>query len=235
MKKLLTSIFLLFISSQLAVAELDKNYLVQIDKMVAENQYEKALDAFRYYFKESRKESSLGAVRLSFCLSAWVSLGKIYPPAMSELILMSNERRNLLLAGKGNSETFQEYNAINRYIEKDNETLATFIAIEKDFPQQAASYHFFAKDLIINAKQYDLAKKYIDPIYEFENLRFLRESELSSSRKSKYAFANSQSDVVFEKNVSELIELANKIGMKDAADDIKRRYANYISLSPLKK
>lgn len=234
MKKLLISA-LLFMSSQLAFAELDKNYLSQIDKMIGENQYEKALDAFRYYFKESKKESSLGGVRLSFCLSAWVSLGKIYPPAMSELISMSNERKNLLLAGAGNSEMFQEYNAINRYIEKDNETLATFIEIEKNFPEQAASYHFFAKDLIINAKQYDLAKKYIDPIYEFENLRFFRESELSSSRKNKYTFVNNQSDATFEKKVAELIELANKMGMKDAADDIKRRYKSYTLVSPLKK
>lgn len=130
---------------------------------------------------------------------------------------------------------FMEYHSINSYIERDNETLATFIAIDKDFPEKAESYHFIAKDLIINTKRYDLAKKYIDPIYEFENLRFRRESDLSYLRKSSSNIVNAQSEAVFEKNVNDLIELANQIGMKDGAADIKRRYASYILNSPLKK
>lgn len=235
MKQILTTALFLLMSSQLTFAEIDKNHLFLASKLVENKQYEEALGAYRYYFIESKKESSLGGVRLSFCLSDWAALGKIYPPAVNELILMSNERKNILLSGKGNSEIFQEYNAINRYIERDSETLATFIAIDKDFPEQAESYRFFAKDLIINAKRYDLAKKYIDPIYEFENLRFIRESDLSYLRKSSSNVVNAQSEAVFEKRVHALIEVANQIGMKDAAADIKRRYASYILNSPLKK
>lgn len=235
MKKILTTALLLLMSSQLTFAEIDKNHLVLASKLVENKQYEEALGAYRYYFIESKKESGLGGARLSFCLSDWAKLGKVYPPAMNELILMSNDRKNTLLSGKGNAEMFMEYHSINSYIERDNETLATFIAIDKDFPEKAESYHFIAKDLIINTKRYDLAKKYIDPIYEFENLRFRRESELSYLRKSSSNIVNAQSEAVFEKNVNDLIELANQIGMKDGAADIKRRYASYILNSPLKK
>lgn len=235
MKQLLTSLLILLISSQFAFAEIDKNHLFLARKLVENKQYEEALGAYRYFFKESKKENGLSGVRLSYCLSEWAALGKIYAPAMSELILMSNERKNILLSGKGSSEIFMEYSSINQYIDKTNETLETFIAIDKDFPEQAESYHFFAKDIIINAKQYDLARKYIDPIYEFENLRFSRESDLHYSRKNKGNFVNSQSDIAFEQKVNNLVDMANQIGLKEAAADIKRRYASYILISPLKK
>ncbi len=234
MKKILTTALFLLMSSQLTFAEIDKNYLFLASKLVENKQYDEALRAYRYYFIESKKESSLGGVRLSFCLGDWAKLGKVYPPAMNELISMSDERKKIILSGKGNSEVFQEYNAINRYIERDSETLATFIAVDKDFPEQAESYRFFARDLIIDAKQYDLAKKYIDPLYEFENLRFARESDLRFSRKSNNTF-QAHSDARFEENVYKLIDLANQIGLKDDAAKIKRRFASYILESPLKK
>ena len=234
MKMILTTALLLLMSSQLTFAEIDKNYLFLASKLAENKQYDEALRAYRYYFIESKKESSLGGVRLSFCLGDWAKLGKVYPPAMNELISMSDERKKIILSGKGNSEVFQEYNAINRYIDRDSETLATFITVDKDFPEQAESYRFIAKDLIIDTKQYDLAKKYIDPLYEFESLRFARESDLRYMKKNNNTY-HALADARFEKKVNELVDLANQIGLKDDAASIKRRFASYMLESPLKK
>lgn len=236
MKKLLTSIILFLISAQPAFAELDNDYLTNIKKMVADKQYAQALDAYKYYFSESKKESTLGGVRLSFALSDWAAFGKVYLPALDTLITMSNERKAVLLAGKGNFDVFQEYNAINRYIGRDKETLDTFIAIDKNFPTQASSYYRITKEIIIGAKRYDLVKKYTDDlIYAFESLRFSRENDLSMLRKKPDNFLLEYTNSQFEKNVKELIDVANQIGMKEEAAEINRRYTTYMKGNALSK
>lgn len=236
MKKLLHSIILFLISTQYTFASLDNDYLTKVKKMVTDRQYAQALDAYKYYFSESKKESALGGVRLSFALSDWAELGKVYLPALDSLIAMSNERKTVLLAGKGNFDIFHEYNSINRYIGRDKETLDTFIAIDKNFPTQAASYYIVAKDIIIAAKRYDLVKRYTDDlIYAFESLRFSRESDLKMIRKKPDNFLLEHTNSQFEKNVKELIDVANQIGKQEEAAEINRRYTTYMKGNALSK
>jgi hypothetical protein len=236
MKKLLISIILFFMSTHLSFAEVDNDYLQKINKMVADKQYSQALDAYKYFFEESKNSSGMGGVRVSFALSSWAELGKVYPPAYDALVKMSNDRKTTILAGKGTFNLFQEYESINSYINKNNETLETFLFVHKNFPSQAPDFYVVSRELIIEAKQYDLVKIYTeDLIYAFESLRNRREYDLSQFRKDPKAYSLEYINSELESKTKKLINLANQIGMTEEATEIKNRYSVYINGNLLRK
>jgi hypothetical protein len=235
MTKLITFILSVAIA-WVCYAEGSFDGLQDIQKLEAEHKYPEALAAYKKYFEESKFISSMGGVRLSFGLSAWAEFGEKYPPAKAVLFHMSDERKKQLLGGEGDFDVFQEYNAINRYVGRDSDTLNTFIEIDKRYPEQAKQFFIVANDLLVRKKRYDLLKKYLqDPIYDYEGLRNSREYNLGQFRKNPTQGNLNAINEEFTQRVQTLIETTEKIGMQDEAKEIKARYDAYMNGNLLRK
>ena len=236
MKKTILTLLAIFLISNIAYAEVDLEYLQNIDKLVSEKKYQQALEAHQYFFEESKKSSGMGGVRVSFALASWAQLGSVYPPALIALSKISEEHKFLILSGKGTFYIFQEYQSINSYIGKNNETLETFLTADKKFPSQATEYYLSAKELLIAEKKFDIIKKYAnDPIYEYESIRNDRERSLSQLRKKSTGYNIASINSEFEAKVKTLINVTLKIGLQEEAEEIKRRSESYMNGNLLRK
>lgn len=236
MKKIILTLFAVFLISNTSYAEVDLAYLQNIDKLVAEKKYQEALEAHQYFFEESKKSVGMGAVRLSFALGSWVQLGSVYPPALVALSVISAERKALILSGKGSFDIFHEYVSINSYIGKNSETIETFLMADKKYPEKTANYYFAIKELLISEGRFDIFKKYAeDPIYEYEYIRNDRERALSKLRKNEAGYTIETINSEFEAKVKRLIEVTRKIDMQAEAEEIKRRSESYMNGNLLRK
>ena len=236
MRKLILVLVAAFLCASFSYAEVDLAYLQNIDKLVADKQYQKALEAHEYFFEESKKSSGMGGVRVSFALSSWAQLGSLYPPALAALKRISDDHKALILSGKGSFNIFQEYQAINSYIDRNDETVQTFLTLDKKFPAQAPEFFLVSKDQLIVANKFDVVKRYYgDPIYEYESIRNSREYALSQLRKKAPGFNIDTINAEYEAKVKNLIEVTAKIGRQAEADEIRRRSSVYIRGNLLRK
>ena len=230
MRKTILSLLATFLIPNISYAEVGLAYLRNIDKLVAEKKYQQALEAHQYFFEESKTSSGMGGVRVSFALASWAQLGSVYPPALIALSNIASEHKALILSGKGSFKIFQEYQAINRCIGKNSETLETFLTVDKNYPSQAPDYYLSAKELLISEGKFDIIKKYLnDPIYEYESIRYERERSLSSVRKKVKGYTIESINSDFDVKVKDLIVVTQKIGMQAEAEEIKRRSESYIN------
>lgn len=236
MKKIIITLLATFLFSNNSTAEVDLAYLHNIDKLVAEKKYQQALEAHQYFFEESKKSSGMGGVRVSFALASWAQLGSVYPPALIALSKISSDHKASILSGKGSFYIFQEYQAINSYIGKNNETLETFLEADRKFPTQAKDYYLPVKELLISAGKFDIIKKYFnDPIYEYELIRNERERALSQLRQKVAGYNVESINSEFQVKVKALLEVTRKIGLTEEAKEIKRRSDSYINGNLLRK
>nr|WP_324257540.1 hypothetical protein [Cellvibrio fontiphilus] len=236
MKKIIITLLATFLFSNNSIAEVDLAYLHNIDKLVAEKKYQQALEAHQYFFEESKKSSGMGGVRVSFALASWTQLGSVYPPALIALSKISSDHKTSILSGKGSFYIFQEYQAINSYIGKNNETLETFLEADRKFPTQAKDYYLSVKELLISAGKFDIIKKYLnDPIYEYELIRNERERALSQLRQKVAGYNVESINSEFQVKVKALLEVTRKIGLTEEAKEIKRRSDSYINGNLLRK
>jgi hypothetical protein len=228
MKKIFIALLILSFHATFSVAEPSVD-LTEIYKLTAAKEYEKALSSMQTYFEETRKTPYLSAVRLSFGLSTWASLGAVYPPALKALDDMSKKLQERVNAGKADSDEIHEYISINSYTNNNERTIKSFEIIDKQFPQQSSTFFIFAKNVIVSAKRDDLLKKYMtDPIADYEQIRSRRELDMSQSRKGKAYYSLEKTNTDFNKEVDELVSLTMSIGLNDEANEIKLRAADYM-------
>ena len=235
MNKFVASILVVLLCSQIAFAQVGEDDLSKIYALMVDEKYPEALAAHQKYFKDSKGTSASG-VRLSFGLSSWAELGKVYPPAHMALAQMATERKNSIYAGKADFGMFQEYSSINSYIDRQDESVETFLYVEKHYPAQTQDFFPLIEDTLISKKQYDIIKKYArDPILEFENLRNRREYSLSYLRKDSNNYSLDQINTDFDQRYKVLLETTEKIGLNEEAAEIKRRYDGYMKGNLLRK
>lgn len=235
MNKIITSIFAILLFAQGSLAQPGENDLSEIYVLIGEKKYAEALAAHQKYFKNSKGTSS-SAVRLSFGLGSWAELGKVYPPAHMALAQLATERKNIIYAGKAEFDLFHEYTSINSYIDRQDESVETFLYVEKHYPTQVQEFYPLVEDILIAKKQYDILKKYAgDPIYTFEDLRNSREYSLSQLRKNHNGYSLEKINAEFDQKYKTLLETTEKIGSNEEAAELKRRYDDYMTGNLLRK
>ena len=107
-------------------------------------------------------------VRLSFALSYWKELGDVYPPALAALKQIRADKTAMLKKGKGNFDLFVDVTSLNQTLDENDKTVDLFQQLDKEQKKLAAKCWRAAKDPVIAAKRYDLAKNYIgDPVRKF--------------------------------------------------------------------
>jgi hypothetical protein len=157
-------------------------------------------------------DPSLDGVRLVIALPDWFDLGKAYPPAMKALEETRDAAAQQVLDGKGDTlRAFQEMRSINRVLGSDDETVATFVQLDKQAPETAKKVYILAQPALVRAKRYSLCGKYLRPESDYAELvewlgirrKYAEQQKSSSERKSDQRMA----EQTFLQDVGTLIAL----------------------------
>ena len=157
-----------------AHAEDMHKYLSDTRGLVREGKHKEALDRFLWFHDHALEHApAMYGVRLSFALGDWKELGDLYPPALIALKKTRDDKTALLAQGNGNRSLFHDVMALNRTLGDDSKTVELFRKLDHDQKRLAKQCWPIAERVIIEAKAYDLAKKYTgNPVFKFGNANF---------------------------------------------------------------
>ena len=192
------------------------------------------------WFHEHALEHDPGmtGVRLSFALSDWRDLGEVYPPAKQAFIETRDRKTRQLEEGRGSPALFQDVAELNRTFGANAATVRLFREIGKSNPTLAARCWFFARRAVFAEKQYDVAKQYLkSPLQEYALAKARYDGIVARYNASPVGGAHYRQwlDKHFVEECLELIELANVVGDKPAAQQIRKRAASVIGDLRLRK
>ena len=201
-----------------------QKYLSHTQDLVRQGKYQEALERFLWFHDHALEhDPAMYGVRLSFALSYWKQLGEVYPPALAALKKNRGDKTTLLLAGKGNRELFNDVAAINRTLEDDSKTVDLFRKLDRDQGTLAATCWDIAKEAVIKAKAYDLARKYIgNPVREFGKIKEMYEMNTSMYGGKNFGESfKAYNENNFVEEVIRLIDVAVALNDMKAAKEIQ--------------
>lgn len=214
-----------------ALAEVGQSELEEARELAKNGKLEEALQKHIWFHEESKKSPGMGGVRLSFALADWTALSQKYPKAKEALVEVRNKNEKALLNGEGDFANFHDLSAINKYLEEEDKTVEVFKAIDKQDATLAASCYRAAEDILAERGEYGICGKYFgDPIKKFEDIRHMRELNLSLTRTN--AALNTPemltySDNSFIKRTRQAIEILIGLGRRREAEEIHKRALSY--------
>jgi len=164
---------LLVVMSAAARADDMQQYLQDTQAMIQAGQHKEALERCLWFHEHAvEHDPGMSAVRLSFALSYWQNLGKVYPPARVAMIEVRDNVTKQVAAHPEKFALFQEAAALNRTLDENAKTVELFQLLDQTHPDSARLDWIVAKDAVIAAKRYDLAKKYIGtPLEAFNRIK----------------------------------------------------------------
>lgn len=133
--------------------------------------YADALAKHVWFFQNSLKyEPALYGVRLSYALSDWIELGKVYPPALEKLKAVRDEAGTNVRNGKNVRDNFADFESINKELSDDSKTVDLFVWLDSNQKDSAKAVFDLAQPALIKSKQFPLLGKYIqNPFKSFED------------------------------------------------------------------
>jgi len=186
------------------------------------HRYEDALAKHVWFHRNALKyRRSLSGVRLSFALSYWHKLGKAYPPALAKLKEIRDEAAKKVTNGEHVRESFRDLRAINKKVGEESHTKDIFVLLDAQNADTAKEVFSFAQPALINAKEYKLCGKYIDPKLSFPRMleNFRRGKQLAENPRfgaRHLEFANKK----FTNDTVTLVALLTVNGRKAEAEEI---------------
>ena len=180
-----------------------------------------------YHNHATEFQPSLGAVRRSFGLSAWLELSRRYPKARQALLETRDYKSRELAEGRGYSDLFADVVSINYYLQADEATSALFKRIHQIDPALARECIHYAKAALVKNHEYQLCLDYIPDLEaEFGRIRRSWNEARAQPRSQKDAQSPSRSaDERFVKEVRQLLEILAGAGHKADAEKIRGQAA----------
>ena len=119
-----------------------------------------------YHDNVLRLQPAQSAVRLSFALSNWLTLGEEFPPALEKMKQVRDDVEKRIRDEEQvrvKFGDFHEFVAFNRTLGDEQRTVDEFKWLDETDAEDAARVFHAAKPALINRTQYQLCGKYIDP------------------------------------------------------------------------
>ena len=186
------------------------------------NKYENAL-AKQVWFHENALDiaPALYGVRLSYALDSWVELGKAFPPALEKLESIRDEDITRIRQGKASRDLFHDFESINDHLGEEVKTKEIFIWLDENNPSFAKLVFDLAEPSLVNAKEYYLCGKYLDPDASFKLMlnSYRTNKELSKQPRFGERLLNF-GQKSFSNGVATLVALLTVNGRNDEADRI---------------
>jgi len=133
--------------------------------------YEDSLAKHVWFHEHALKiQPAQYGVRLSFALSDWVELGKSYPRALEKLKSIRDADSDQIKAGKGTRPLFHDFESINKYCVEQSKTKNVFVWLDTNQPAFAKEVFDIAEPDLIEAKEYGLCGRYLDPKTSFQQI-----------------------------------------------------------------
>ena len=209
-----------------AHAEDMQKYLTDTQDLVRQGKHREALDRFLWFHDHALEhEPAMAGVRLSFALSSWKQLGDVYPPALTAMKKTRDDKTALLEDRKGNCILFHDVMSLNRTLGDDNKTVDLFRKLDEKQKDLAVQCWVSAKKAIINAKAYDLVRKYIgNPAREFSIVKemYKRTITMSEGRNFGESFKAAIENNFVEQTIL-LIDVAVALDDTKAAKEVQKR------------
>jgi tetratricopeptide (TPR) repeat protein len=223
------ALLLLFtlMTAPLAQAEDMQKYLSDTKDLAEAGKYKEALERHIWFHDHALEhEPAMYGVRLSFALSSWMEMGEKYPQAIEALVEIRDRKMKLLLEGKDSHELFHDVASINEALGEPEKTVSLFEQVDEKQPKAAKGYWNVAKDAVIDAKRYDLARKYIgNPVREFIRVKAMYDHNTSlydDPRIGGDRFKAYNENNLVEESLR-LIEVSNALGNKKASLEIQAK------------
>lgn len=141
----------------------------------ASGEYDKALEKHLWIHHHSLEvEPAFAGVRLSYALHHWVALGRVYPPALEALIEIRNDSERRMRTDDGTRDVFIDVQAINRVLSEGSRTYELFKWLHSERAQLSPQVYDIARNDVINAGDYSLCARYLDPKSKLVEMRSLR-------------------------------------------------------------
>jgi hypothetical protein len=148
--------------------------------LMRQGQHAQSLQKLLWFHDHALEHNvALGGVRLSFALSYWMELAKVYPEAMQALIAVRDKKATALAGGEGAFELFQDVAAINRTLGEQAKTVALFKWLLQTAPELAQHCFSIAQADLVEQSEYEVCSRCIpDPLAHIEQARMLRQISL---------------------------------------------------------
>ena len=134
--------------------------------------FEDALAKHVWYHQHALEyRPSLVGARLTSVLMSWHELGKAYPPALVKLKEVRDKSRKLITNGKKDVfDNFQDFEAINRELGEQDQTVELFVTLDRNSPKTAKVVYELAQPALVGAKKFVLCGKYLAPEKSVEEM-----------------------------------------------------------------
>lgn len=225
MKALLMALVIMLVASPRVLADDMHAYLRDTQEMVRQGKHEEALKRFIWFHDHALEHApSMYGVRLSFALMYWKQLADVYPPAMAALKQIRDNKTVAIQEGRGNASLFHDVTALNSTLGDDDKTVELFQRMDEKQKELASECWDIAKDAVIAAKRYDLARKYIgNPVREFTRVKALydQNTTLYGDPQIGGAHFKAYNENRLVEESLKLIEVALALGDHDAAKEVQ--------------
>jgi hypothetical protein len=118
----------------------------------------------------ARVRPAFVGVRNTFALAEWVRHGDKHPPALAKLQALRDKAQEDVRADRGRYDAFLDFAAINRTLDEETRTRDLFAWVDANDPGTAERIYDLAQPALVDAKDYTLAGKYLQPSATLERL-----------------------------------------------------------------
>lgn len=190
-----------------------------------ERRYGQALQKHIWFHQNALKYNiGMGGVRLSYALSDWLELAKVYPPALDAMKAEAIDAEQRVLAGDiSRIDLFHDVVSINQTLNQDEKSVELFKQIAATEPQDAKIMLIFVTPQLIAAKEYELMRRFTDP-RESIRMTFLSYDSLNSFMEENGNSAIKKYDSAEEhlkQSAANLVALLSVLGETDLASEIR--------------
>ncbi len=165
--------------------------------------------------------------RLSYALDNWAHLAAKYEPAMIALKKARDAAAEDVKEGRGTRQAFADFAAINQALGEESRTRELFLRIEANDPLLARSVYRSAEGALIEAKDFAVCGKYLEPGAELGRLAQIHRSIDATMKRRVVETAEKDAfDRFFVREAGTLVALlalgGRKIEAEETADGARR-------------
>jgi tetratricopeptide (TPR) repeat protein len=196
--------------------------------------YEDALAKLSCFHENALKyDQGQTGVRLSFALSAFDQLARVYPPAQEKMKAYRDAAEKDLLSGNASGKAsdplgafrkaspFMDFAALNRHLKETTKTVELFKRLDREKPDLADSSFAAAQSELIAAREYKLCGKYMKGESSYDRLVSMYHMNKDMARNPAMgASLGEYAEKSFSNGVATLVGVLVQNNRKDEAQKI---------------
>jgi hypothetical protein len=231
---LTTGLLLLFAATAYGDWQPPKNpnpdkILTEAQDDAAAGRYADALAKHVWFHENALKYApAMYGVRLSYALSYWADLATVYPPALTKLKTVRDETAVAVRDGRDPRHAFHDFASINRALKEQEKTKDLFLWLDVNKPDVARQNFDIAEPALVEAKEYRLCGRYLDPDRSLKRMvgLYRETTKIASEGDQDYAVElRDHATKSFSNSVATLVSL---LALNDRSADADRIAAEAI-------